>query len=233
MDTNGTFVTDPSDLPTVGGWADVTGHLDTHTAPARLVVDESGGAVRCVACGHRCLVRPGRRGICRVRVNDNGVLRAPTGYVAGLQADPVEKKPFFHFRPGHTALTFGMLGCDFHCAYCQNWRTSQVLRDADAAFRPRAITPAALVQQALLQGACMVVSSYNEPLITSEWAREVFRCSHAAGLSTAVVSNGNATAEAVDFLGPETDAWKIDLKSMSEAIGWRPATCPRRDPPGL
>lgn len=76
------------------------------------------GRVRCVACGHRCLIPPGQRGICKVRWNEHGRLMAPAGYVAGLQLDPVEKKPFFHALPGSRALSFGMLGCDYHCAYC-------------------------------------------------------------------------------------------------------------------
>jgi pyruvate formate lyase activating enzyme len=76
------------------------------------------GRVRCVACGHRCLIVPGQRGVCKVRWNDGGRLLVPAGYVAGLQLDPVEKKPFFHAYPGARALSFGMLGCDYHCAYC-------------------------------------------------------------------------------------------------------------------
>lgn len=92
--------------------------LDPLTAPAELAVPQADGAVRCTACGHRCLVRPGRRGICQVRFNEGGTLRVPRGYVAALNADPVEKKPFFHLYPGAVALTFGMLGCDFHCGYC-------------------------------------------------------------------------------------------------------------------
>src|SRR4030067_2125143 len=86
-------------------------------------------AVRCYACAHRCLIRDGRRGICQVRFNKDGKLMVPWGYVAGMQADPIEKKPFFHLLPGEDALTFGMLGCDLHCGYCQNWLSSQVLRD--------------------------------------------------------------------------------------------------------
>lgn len=92
--------------------------LDQMTVPATLVKPEANGAVRCLACAHRCLVKPGRRGICQVRFNDNGVLKVPWGYVAALNADPIEKKPFFHILPGATALTFGMLGCDLHCGYC-------------------------------------------------------------------------------------------------------------------
>src|SRR5436309_2945021 len=77
-----------------------------------------GDQVLCFACGHRCLIGEGKRGICKVRFVRDGQLRVPWGYVAALQCDPVEKKPFFHAYPGSNALTFGMLGCDLHCAYC-------------------------------------------------------------------------------------------------------------------
>src|ERR1700739_2429536 len=105
--------------------------LDARVREAELVERLDAGAVRCVACGHRCLIRPGRRGICKVRFNRSGELRVPSGYVAALQCDPTEKKPFFHCLPGSDTLTFGMLGCDFHCGYCQNWLTSQALRDSE------------------------------------------------------------------------------------------------------
>ena len=104
---------------------------------ADALIEKQGDAVRCFACGHRCLVKPGRDGVCRVRFNDGGTLRVPFGYVGVLACDPIEKKPFFHCLPGSDALTFGMLGCDFHCGYCQNWVTSQMLRDPDAAAPPR------------------------------------------------------------------------------------------------
>ena len=105
--------------------------LDELTQPGELyeVVDAEQGKIRCTACGHRCLIKEGRRGICHVRFNEGGTLRVPYGYVGALQADPVEKKPFFHVLPGTEALSFGMLGCDFRCSYCQNWLTSQTLRD--------------------------------------------------------------------------------------------------------
>jgi hypothetical protein len=92
--------------------------LDTLTAPGELYEKLSDKTVVCYACGHRCKIREGRRGICQVRFNKGGELRVPHGYVAALQSDPVEKKPFFHVLPGTNALTFGMLGCDFHCGYC-------------------------------------------------------------------------------------------------------------------
>jgi len=99
------------------------------------------GAVHCYACAHNCTIKPGRRGICQVRYNVGGKLHVPWGYVGALQCDPTEKKPFFHIYPGSDTLTFGMLGCDLHCPYCQNWDISQTLRDANAGRPPTPVTP--------------------------------------------------------------------------------------------
>ncbi len=183
---------------------------------------EKDGAVRCLACGHRCLVRPGKAGVCKVRFNAaaagarEGSLRAPGGYVAGLQIDPIEKKPFFHAYPGRDALSFGMLGCDLHCSYCQNWVTSQALRDDAAAARPRFCDAELLAATALQHRAPVVVSTYNEPLITADWAVEVFRRAQAKGLVCGFVSNGNATPEVLEFLRPYVRLYKVDLKSFSD-----------------
>lgn len=199
-----------------GGAASLAQLLDARTRAGTLVEPGAGGAVRCVACGHRCLVKPGRRGICKVRFNRDGALRVPAGYVAALQCDPTEKKPFFHCLPGSDTLTFGMLGCDFHCGYCQNWLTSQALRDDAAGVTPTDVTAEGLAALAVRQGARMVGSSYNEPLITAEWAVEVFRAARARGLKTAFISNGNATPEALDLIRPWTDCYKIDLKAIDD-----------------
>src|SRR5208282_2072024 len=158
--------------------------MDMHTVVGTLCETEDD-RIRCVACGHRCLIGEGLRGICKVRFHSDGQLKVPFGYVAGLQCDPVEKKPFFHVYPGSDALTFGMMGCDFHCSYCQNWVTSQALRD-DAALAPiRTVTPQQLVNSGRESGARLVVSSYNEPLITAEWAVAVFQQAREAGLACA------------------------------------------------
>ena len=190
--------------------------LDAATVEGSLYEKLEDGKIRCFACGHRCLIFPGRRGICQVRYNQSGTLRVPYGYAAGLQSDPVEKKPYFHALPGSNALTFGMLGCDFHCGYCQNWVTSQTLRDNAAGVMPSHFSPADLVQAATRSGARLVVSSYNEPLITAEWSMEIFKQAKAAGLLTGFVSNGNATPEALDYIKPYTDCYKVDLKSMQQ-----------------
>src|SRR5215471_8204406 len=172
--------------------------------------------VRCFACGHRCLIPPGRDGICRVRFNEAGTLKVPFGYVAALQLDPVEKKPFFHALPGAKALSFGMLGCDYHCGYCQNWITSQALRDTAAAGPHEAVGPTAIVSAAERAGARILTSTYNEPLITSEWAVEVFRAAKAAGLVCSYVSNGNGTPEVLDYIQPWVSLYKVDLKSFRD-----------------
>jgi len=326
--------------------------------------------VRCYACAHRCLIKEGLRGICKVRYNRGGTLMVPRGYVGALQCDPIEKKPFFHAFPGTDALTFGMLGCDLHCSYCftgdvrvatnsgmrsladlweastagpdgnaqrrrppavltatggdsrqhrvhwifrheyqgelvrigprlltaleatpehpvlateapgvgqprfipvgqlttrhfvcvplagaldflsideitrrqfrgpvfnletdgphtylanhavvhncQNWVTSQALRDPGALTEPMDISPPQLADIAQRQGASVVATSYNEPLITSEWAVEVFKAARPLGFSTAYISNGNATREVLEYIRPFTDLYKIDLKSFRD-----------------
>lgn len=174
------------------------------------------GSVRCYACGHRCLVKPGRAGVCRVRFHDGKTFRAPFGYVAGLQCDPIEKKPFFHVLPGSCAFSFGMLGCDLHCAYCQNWVTSQSLRDPVAGVPPQDVTPERIVQLAVRYGARVLTSTYNEPLITSEWARAVFAEGKKYGLLGSYVSNGNATEEVLDYLQPYVSFYKVDLKTFQD-----------------
>jgi pyruvate formate lyase activating enzyme len=174
-------------------------------------------AVVCYACGHRCLIKEGRDGICRVRYNEGGKLFVPANYTAGLQCDPTEKKPFYHVFPGSLAVTFGMLGCDYHCSYCQNWLTSQVLRDPGALVYPREMQPDDLLQLAKKYDAKLIVSSYNEPLITSEWAMLIFKEAKKHGFTTGYVSNGNATPEVLDYIRPYTDLFKIDLKSFDDA----------------
>lgn len=172
--------------------------------------------VRCFSCGHCCPIPEGQSGVCKVRFNRGGALYVPWGYTAGMQCDPIEKKPFFHAYPGALAYSFGMLGCDLHCGYCQNWVTSQALRDPNAVSPPLEVTPEALVRDALDQGAKVLVSTYNEPLITSEWAVAIFKEAKAAGLLTGFVSNGNGTPQVLEYLRPWLDLYKVDLKSFDD-----------------
>jgi pyruvate formate lyase activating enzyme len=172
--------------------------------------------VRCFACGHCCPIPDGQPGVCKVRFNRGGTLYVPWGYVGGVQCDPIEKKPFFHAHPGALAFSFGMLGCDLHCAYCQNWVTSQALRDPAAVVPPMGVAPEGMAREALRLGARVLVSTYNEPLITSEWAVAIFKEARRAGLLTAYVSNGNGTPQVLEYLRPWVDLYKVDLKSFDD-----------------
>jgi len=117
--------------------------LEARTAEAapELVERISGNRLRCYACGHQCPIPEGAVGVCKVRFVKDGALHVPWGYVGGIQCDPIEKKPFFHAHPGALAFSFGMLGCDLHCGYCQNWVSSQALRDVRSSLDFHAITP--------------------------------------------------------------------------------------------
>jgi len=180
-----------------------------------LAAPHPSGKLVCVACAHRCKLADGARGVCLVRGRSGDALVVPWGYTAGVAIDPIEKKPFFHLLPGARALSFGMLGCDLHCAYCQNWFTSQALRDPHAGREAEPVSPEALVAAAAAHRCGVVTSTYNEPLITAEWAHDVFVQARVAGLVTTFVSNGHATPEVLDYLAPVVDGYKVDLKSFS------------------
>ena len=190
--------------------------LEQNVREGELYEKLGDGKIRCFACGHHCPIPDGRPGVCQVRFNRGGTLYVPWGYAGGVQCDPIEKKPFFHAYPGALVYSFGMLGCDLHCAYCQNWVTSQALRDPRATVPPLKLTPEELVRDALSQGAKAIVSTYNEPLITSEWAVAVFKEARAAGLVTSFVSNGNGTPQVLEYLRPWVDLYKVDLKSFDD-----------------
>jgi pyruvate formate lyase activating enzyme len=191
--------------------------LARNTREGELYEKRGDRRVLCYACGHRCIIPEGRQGICKVRFNSGGRLMVPAGYIGGLQVDPIEKKPFFHAFPGANALSFGMLGCDYHCSYCQNWITSQSLRDPDAVAPVRNIDAERLVALAKEYGAPVITSTYNEPLITSEWAVDIMKRGRKGGLVGSYVSNGNGTPEVLDYIRPHVDLFKIDLKGFNDA----------------
>lgn len=200
--------------------------LSEHTMPAAsALVREEDGALRCLACANACLIREGQNGLCRVRRNVAGELRVPHGYVAGLNADPIEKKPFYHVLPGAEALSFGMLGCNLHCNFCQNWISSQALRDDRAGTPPQLVSAQDLVRMARTHPTPLMVSTYNEPLITSDWAVEIFSLANEAGIRCGYVSNGNATAEVLEFIRPYVDFINVDLKAFDDDA-YRELGCP-------
>lgn len=194
--------------------------VDTYAVAGKLFTKGDDQKVICHACAHRCKIAPGRRGVCQVRFNREGEQLVPHGYVAGAAVDPIEKKPFAHFLPGSEALTFGMLGCNLKCNFCQNWFTSQALRDPEALVSLDAIQKVSaeqLIQYAKRSHASIIASSYNEPLITSEWAMEIFRLAVKESIDCVYISNGFATSEVLEFLQPCVKGFKVDLKTMQDA----------------
>lgn len=191
--------------------------LDSMTEPAELFVEEEKGAVRCLACAHRCRLAPGKRGFCRIRFNEGGQLMTPWNYTAGVAVDPVEKKPLYHVLPGSNALSYGMLGCNFRCDFCQNWCTSQVLRDEDVTWGPfRTMSAEEIVEMAIHNGAPILASTYNEPLISAEWSHAIMGPARERGICTAFISNGFATEETLEYMRPVLDVYKVDLKTMQD-----------------
>jgi len=174
------------------------------------------GSVICTACPHGCRLADGQRGVCGLRHCRQGQLLAPWGYTSSVALDPLEKKPLFHVCPGATVLSFGMLGCNLHCPFCQNWTISQTVKDAQAVAMPRRTTPEQLVHAAEQAGSRWVAATYNEPLITAEWVTAVFQAARRRGLRTAIVSNGYASAQNLACLAPWVNAANIDLKCFTE-----------------
>jgi len=186
-------------------------------AEAALWHSEEAGAVRCDLCAHRCLVRPGRAGICRVRVNDAGVLKTLVlNRLVSAWPDPIEKKPLFHVLPGARAFSIATPGCNFRCKYCQNWQISQAPREKNTI--PGNVTPpAAVVESAIRSGCDVVAYTYTEPTIFFETAEAVGLLARDRGLKNIFVTNGYLTQEAVARAVSFLDAANVDLKGFDDA----------------
>ena len=185
-------------------------------SPALLGLTEADGAVRCVACAHRCLIRPDRAGICRVRENRDGRLVTTVfGQAVAANADPIEKKPLFHVYPGSVAFSIATRGCNFHCLHCQNWAISQAERDGLSAPTFH-LPPEAVVAAALAAGSRSIAYTYTEPTVFIEYVLETARLAAAAGLANLLVTNGYQTPEALDLLAPLVQAANVDLKSFDD-----------------
>jgi len=174
-----------------------------------------GGRVRCHVCQWRCLINPGKMGVCRMRVNREGTLYAMNyGEVSSFAVDPIEKKPLFHFYPGSRALSLGTWGCNFHCRGCQNWSISCV----DIPESSQYLAPEREMELADSYGCAGIAWTYNEPTIWFEYTRDSARLAKEKGLYTVYVTNGYMTAEALDVIGPYLDAWRVDVKGFSDRL---------------
>jgi pyruvate formate lyase activating enzyme len=174
------------------------------------------GSVRCIACAHRCVLRPSRVGLCGVRQNRGGRLYTLVyGQVVASQAEPIEKKPLYHFLPGSEAFSVATQGCNFHCSYCQNWHISQAHREGRVP-ESRYVAPEGVVEEAVAAGARSIAYTYVEPTVFLEYALDTMTRARAAGLRNVFVTNGYESHEALDLLVPYLDAANVDLKAAND-----------------
>lgn len=182
---------------------------------------QEDGAVVCTLCPDYCKLRDSQVGVCGVRFNKDKILLTATyGSLVSIALDPVEKKPLFHFLPGHKTLTIATPGCNLHCLGCQNYEISQVkIDDTNKSFFENAfISPEDIVKKALQAGAKSISYSYSDPVIFYEYMLDVAKIAKENGLQNIMVSAGYISKEPALELMPFIDAFSIDLKFFSDKI---------------
>jgi len=172
------------------------------------------GKVRCNLCPHYCIIEDGDRGLCGVRKNINHHLKTENyGLVSAIQFDPIEKKPLYHFYPGRSILSFGSIGCNFTCGFCQNCDISQTTVD-DYPWLNHYTIDQILSIAFSDESSVGIAYTYNEPTIYFEFMMDIAREAERAKLSNVMVSNGYITPEPLEELMPHIDAFNIDLKAF-------------------
>jgi len=172
--------------------------------------------VQCGLCAHACRIKSGKRGVCGVRENREGILYSLNyGMVVAENIDPIEKKPFFHLYPGSLSYSLATVGCNFRCRFCQNHEISQLPRETGDIVG-RAVSAAEVVERAVRSGAKTIAYTYTEPTIFFEFAYDIARLAHERGIGNVFVTNGYMSRQAVDAIAPYLDAANVDLKSFRE-----------------
>jgi pyruvate formate lyase activating enzyme len=185
---------------------------------ALLAEKSADGGVRCNICQRRCVIREGGVGYCRTKINSGGILYDTIyGVISSAAADPIEKKPVFHYKPGSACFSVGTLGCNFRCVFCQNWEIAYAdAVESGPGFCRTGITPDELVRLAKSRDCIGVAWTYNEPAIWLNYALDSAIASRKADLYTVYVTNGYATPEHLDLIGPYLDVYRVDIKSMQD-----------------
>ena len=179
--------------------------------------------VRCRLCAHDCVIAPGRRGLCQVRENQDGVMYTLVyGRTISRNVDPIEKKPLYHFLPGSLAFSIAAPGCNLHCDWCQNWEISQQPREGQV-LAGQDLAPEAVAKEALAAGCRSIAYTYTEPTIFFEYCFDTARAARDQGLRNVLISNGFMSAEMLAQLHPWLDAANIDLKTFRDATYQRSA----------
>lgn len=172
--------------------------------------------VRCRLCAHGCVIAADKRGICMVRQNQDGTLYSLVyGKPIAGNADPIEKKPLFHFQPGTYSYSIATIGCNFQCGFCQNWDISQHPREAGGGIPGGEVTPQEIVSRAEKSGCASISYTYTEPTIYFEYAYDCMKLAHERGLKNVFVTNGYESADCVEACTGLLDAANVDLKAMN------------------
>lgn len=187
------------------------------TREALLQEKLDGGRVRCNICQRRCNIPSGKAGYCMTKINVGGTLYTTIyGVISSAAADPIEKKPIFHFKPGSMCYSVGSLGCNFRCLFCQNWQIAFADAVQPTGMCQYNFMPEDLVKAAQESGCEGVAWTYNEPGIWLNYTLDCARLAKDAGLYTVYVTNGYATEEHLDTIGPYLDVYRVDIKSMDD-----------------
>jgi len=172
--------------------------------------------VRCGLCAHRCIIKPGAKGICGVRQNVEGKLYTLVyDKVIARHVDPIEKKPLFHFLPGTLSYSIATVGCNFHCQFCQNADISQMPSDLNRIMGEN-ITPRDIVADAERSGCATIAYTYTEPTIYFELAKDTAEIASSRGIKNVFVTNGYMTKECLEEIHPHLHAANVDLKAFSD-----------------
>lgn len=184
--------------------------------------------VCCNVCQWRCVIGTGKFGVCKTRRNDGGVLYTLNyAEVSSTAADPIEKKPLYHFFPGSSCFSLGSWGCNFHCIHCQNWQISCVEKPEDMGRHSQKISPQEAINLTKRHDCKGISWTYNEPSIWLEYTLDSAKLAKKAGLYTVYVTNGYMTPEGLDTIGPYLDAWRVDIKGFSDTLYKSLAKIPR------
>jgi pyruvate formate lyase activating enzyme len=196
----------------------VTVHEEYRMKEAMLYDRLEGDRVVCRLCAHRCTIAPGKRGVCRVRENQGGVLYTLVyGPIIARHVDPIEKKALYDFHPGSRAYSIAAPGCNFMCRWCQNAEISQMPRERNI-IAGEEVSPEEIVAAAGQSGCRSIAYTYTEPTIFFEYAYDTARLAHDAGLANVLVTNGYMTEEMLEAFDPYLDAANVDLKGFRDQV---------------
>ena len=172
------------------------------------------GYVQCELCPRKCVLAPGQRGNCRVRINYKGELKTLVyGKPCAVHKDPVEKKPMFHFIPGTYAFSIATAGCNLHCKFCQNWEISQVNPEDTYNID---LPPEKVVEYTIRTNCKSIAYTYSEPIIFYEYTYDTCVLARKAGLKNILVTAGFINEKPLRKLCQVADGANVDLKGFTD-----------------